>query len=87
MAIMQLVGVQHCDLSWRADLGGATVVERLDASGGQTDAVGVVAMLVIRLPLKPRLQELDAMLRLRSCASSQTTTPRTIVQDQRRWRC
>jgi hypothetical protein len=66
MAVVQLVRVQYCDLSRRANLGGPAVVERLDASGGQTDAVRIVAVLVIRLPVKPRLQELHAMLRLRA---------------------
>ena len=32
MTIVHLVGVQHRDLTGRADLGGATVVERLDAA-------------------------------------------------------
>jgi hypothetical protein len=66
MAVVQLVRMQHRDLSRSADLGAAAVVERLDASSGQADAIGIVAMLVIRMPVKPRLQELHAMLRLRA---------------------
>ena len=62
--IMDLVGMQHHHLAWCADLRGASIVEGLDARGRQADRIGVVAVLVIGLPLKPCLEEFYPVVRL-----------------------
>src|SRR5205085_4120608 len=53
MPIMDLIGMQHHHLAWCTDLRVASVVEGLDASGRQADRIGVVAVLLIGMPLKP----------------------------------
>lgn len=62
MAIVDLIGMQHHDLTRPANLAGAAIVEGLDAACRQTDGVGVVAMLVICGPLEPGFQQFNPVL-------------------------
>ena len=61
---MDLIGVQHHHLAWGADLRGASVVEAEDASGHEADRVGVVAMLLVGVSLKPCFEEFYPVFRL-----------------------
>lgn len=58
--VMPLVGVEDDGMAPRAVRPGAAVVEGLDAREGAADGVGVVAVRVVGVPRKERLDPLDA---------------------------
>src|SRR5215467_2226917 len=64
ISIVGLIRMQHHHLAWCTDLLVASVVEGEDASGCQANRIGVVAVLLIGMPLKPCLEEFYSVFRI-----------------------
>src|SRR5437773_1445691 len=60
-SVVDLVRIQHDHPPWSTRMDRAPVVEDLDAGGGHTDRIRVVAMFLIGLASEPCAEELDAI--------------------------
>src|SRR5579883_3213523 len=82
ISIMHLIRMEHDHLTRYADPGSSSVGERLDASSGQTNRIGVVTVLLIGMSLKACFEEFYPVVRLRTqhpIVSAQSFKTKTAV--------
>src|SRR5262249_17359093 len=82
--IVDLIWIQHDDVTGGAGVDRAPIVEHLDARVGQPDGVGIVTMLLVGVAGEPRAEELDASDRARTgdpaCASPLARSFKTLAR-------